>query len=104
MSRSLRIFPVTVTCVMLCLAGSAVLAEETPETKDLNDYLCKDVMLLSGEDRDIALALLHGFRLGEKKTTQFVTEVLAEDTDEYLNYCLDNPNANALDAFRKLTP
>jgi hypothetical protein len=61
-------------------------------------------MLLSGEDRDIALALLHGFRLGEKKTTQFVTEVLAEDTDEYLNYCLDNPNANALDAFRKLTP
>jgi len=89
---------------MLCLAGSAVLAEETPETKDLNDYLCKDVMLLSGEDRDIALALLHGFRLGEKKTTQFVTEVLAEDTDEYLNYCLDNPNANALDAFRKLTP
>jgi hypothetical protein len=89
---------------MLCLAGSAVLAEETPETKDLNDYLCKDVMLLSGEDRDIALALLHGFRLGEKKTTQFVTEVLAKDTDEYLNYCLDNPNANALDAFRKLTP
>jgi hypothetical protein len=81
-----------------------VLAEEAPETKDLNDYLCKDVMLLSGDDRDIALALLHGFRLGEKKTTQFVTEVLAEDTDKYMNYCLDNPKENALAAFRKFTP
>jgi len=104
MSRSHRIMPVAITCAMLCLAGSAVLAENAPETKDLNDYLCKDVMLLSGGDRDIALALLHGFRLGEKKTTKLVTETLAEDTDKYMNYCLDNPNANALEAFRKFTP
>jgi hypothetical protein len=104
MSRSHRIMPVTVTCAMLCLGGSAVLAEEAPETKDLNGYVCKDVMILSGEDRDMALAMLHGLRLGEKKTTQFVTEVLAEATDKYINYCLDNPNANALEAFRKFTP
>jgi hypothetical protein len=89
---------------MLCLGGSAVLAEEAPETKDLNSYVCKDVMILSGDDRDMALAMLHGLRLGEKKTTQFVTEVLAEATDKYMNYCLDNPNANALEAFRKFTP
>jgi hypothetical protein len=104
MSRSHRIMPVAVTCAMLCLSGSTVLAEEAPKTKDLNDYLCKDVMLLSGVDRDIALALMHGLRLGEKKTTQFVIEVLAEDTDKYMDYCLDNPKANALEAFRKFTP
>ncbi len=104
MSRSHRIMPVAVTCAMLCLGGSAVLAEEAPETKDLNDYLCKDVMLLSGEDRDLALALVHGLRLGEKKTTKFVTQELAEATDKFMDYCLDNPKDNALASFRKFTP
>ncbi len=104
MSRSHRILPVAVTCATLCLGGTAVVAEQAPETKDLNDYLCKDVMLLSGEDRDIALALVHGLRLGEKKTTQFVTEELAEATDKFMDYCLDNPKDNALAAFRKFTP
>ena len=104
MSRSHRIMPVAVTCAMLCLSGSGILAEEAPETKDLNDYLCKDVMLLSGVDRDIALALVHGLRLGEKKTTKLVTQELAESTDNFMDYCLDNPKANALEAFRKFTP
>jgi len=89
---------------MLCLGGSAVLAEDAAETKDLNDYLCKDVMLLSGEDRDVAIALVHGLRLGEKKTTKFVVEQLAEATDSFMDYCLDNPQENALAAFRKFTP
>lgn len=104
MSRSHRILPVAVACAVLSLGGTAVIADEASETKNLNDYMCKDLMLLSGEDRDIALAFLHGLRLGEKKTTQYVTEELAEATDKYMDYCLDNPRENALAAFRKFTP
>ena len=103
MSRSHRILPVGVTFALLCFSAPTILAEETPKTQDLNDYLCRDVMILSGNDRDNALALLHGFRMGEKKTTQFVVDALAEDTDMYLDYCLDHPKDNALEAFRQIT-
>ena len=104
MYTSHRVLAVAVTFTLLCLGGSTAFAGELSETKDLKDYKCKDVMILSGEDRDMALAMLHGLRLGEKKTTQFLTEVLAEATDKYMDYCLDNPRENALAAFRKFTP
>jgi len=60
-------------------------------------------MILSGEDREIAMALLHGYRLGKKNTTQYVTEVLAEATDSFMDYCLDHPMDNALATFEKFT-
>lgn len=104
MARSHRILSVGVTLATLCLGATVVFAEEVPKTQDLNDFTCKDTMILSGEDRDIALAFVHGFRLGEKKTTVYSKETLAEATDKFIDYCLDNPKHNALEAFRKFTP
>jgi len=104
MATSHRIFLVGVTLATLCSGSVIALAEETPKTQDLNDFTCKDIMILSGEDRDIAIALAHGFRLGEKKTTVYSTKALAEATDKFIDYCLDNPQKNALQAFRKFTP
>jgi hypothetical protein len=54
---------------------------EQSKPRDLKDYQCKDIMILSGEDREIAFALLHGYRLGKKNTTHFEAAVLAEATD-----------------------
>ena len=65
--------------------------------RDLKDKKCKDIMILSGEDREIAIALAHGYRLGKKNTTQYVPEVLGEATDNFMDYCLDHPGDNALD-------
>jgi len=104
MARSHRSLLVGVTLATLCLGAKVTLAEEAQKTQDLNDYTCKDIMILSGEDRDIAIALAHGFRLGEKKTTVYSTEALSEATDKFIDYCLDNPKQNALEAFRKFTP
>ena len=91
-----------VTITVLFAGGSAAVAAEPPETKDLNEYSCKYVMRLSGGDRDIALALLHGYRLGKKNTTQFETQALSELTDSFIDYCLDHPGEKALPAFEKI--
>jgi hypothetical protein len=88
---------------MLCLGGSAAFAGELSETKDLKDFQCKDVMILSGVDREIAIALAHGYMLGKKNTTQYVPEVLAVATDNFMDYCLDHPADNALVVFEKFT-
>jgi len=104
MARSHNIMLVGVTLAALCFGGTLVVAEDAPKTQHFNDRTCKDIMILSGNNRDIALAFAHGFRLGEKKTTQFSTDVLAEATDKFIDYCLDNPQKNALEAFRKFTP
>lgn len=68
---------------------------------ELGSYLCKDVMRMSGDDRVIALSVLHGYFLGKKGAMSYVSAALAKVTDEFTDYCLDNPNAKALDAFGK---
>ena len=76
-------------------------ARETPVTNDLGGYLCKDLMRLSGEDRQIALALIHGYRLGKSGTTRFESDSLSQMTDRFIDYCLDHPAENALQSFEK---
>jgi hypothetical protein len=59
-------------------------------------------MRLSGSERENALALVHGYRLGKMNTTQYEIETLSDLTDRFIDYCLDNPNDKALAAFEKL--
>ena len=102
MSKSLRnSVAATVTSVLL-FGGSAALGEEMSSQKDLNEFTCKDVMRLSGSERENALALVHGYRLGKMGTTQYEIEALAKITDKFIDHCLDNPNDKALAAFEKI--
>jgi len=86
------------------LAGSNALAADPAKgnARDLRDNTCKDVMRFSGQDRDVALALAHGYVLGKKGTTKFEIDTLAGITDKFIDYCLDNPKANALEAFERI--
>lgn len=77
-------------------------AEPSGTQQDLGTFTCKEVMRLSGEDREIAIALAHGYVLGKKGTSQYVVETLAEITDQFIDYCLDHPTENALQSFEKL--
>ena len=86
----------------LFLGGSTALAEEQPQMKDMTNSLCKDVMRYSGEDRVIALAILHGYRLGKKNTTQYDPQALGQLSDKFMEYCLDHPSEKALAAFEKI--
>lgn len=103
MSKSHRILAVAVTLSALCFGASSAFAGALSASKDLKDSQCKDIMILSGEDREIALAFAHGYILGKKNTTQYVPEELGKATDSFMDYCLDNPKENALAAFEKFT-
>jgi len=46
--------------------------------------------------------LAHGFRLGKMNTTKYEIEDLADLTDRFIDYCLDNPDDKALETFLKL--
>jgi hypothetical protein len=102
MSQPLRTFAAAAATSALFAGGLAVAAEEPPTQTDLKEFMCKDVMRLSGNEREYALAFVHGYRLGKMNTTQYQIEALAEITDKFIDHCLDNPNDNALAAFEKL--
>ncbi len=88
----------------LPLAVMNALAADAPSrnARDLKEYTCKGVMLLSGQDRDVALALAHGYVLGKKGTTKYEIDKLAQITDKFIDHCLDNPKDNAMAVFEKI--
>ena len=86
---------------LLCVAATAM-AAETPEMRDLSEFSCKDVMILSGADRDISIAFVHGYILGKNGTTKYQIDKLAKITDAFIDYCLDHPEENALASFEKV--
>jgi hypothetical protein len=96
------------TCNRTTAAAIALLISATSgmalaaDQRDFGTQSCKDVMRLSGEDREIALAFAHGYVLGKKGTTQYDVDTLAQVTDDFIDYCLDNPKANALQSFETI--
>ena len=102
MSKSLRNLAAAAMTSMLFAGGLAFAAEEPSTQKDLKEFACKDVMRLSGSERENSLALVHGYRLGKMNTTQYEIETLSDLTDRFIDHCLDNPNDKALAAFEKL--
>jgi hypothetical protein len=83
------------------LAGTAAAAEPADQKRDFSVLSCKEVMRLSGTDRDITLAFAHGYVLGRKDTTRYDVDALAQVTDQFIDYCLDHPAENALQSFEK---
>jgi hypothetical protein len=79
------------------IPGTAIAADN----RDFATQTCKEVMRLSGNDRDIAIAFAHGYVLGKKGTTQYEVDTLAQVTDQFIDYCLDHPADKALPSFEK---
>jgi TRAP transporter TAXI family solute receptor len=71
--------------------------------RSVDQYSCKDVMRDSGAGREIAIAFLHGYLLGKAGKTQFNLDVLLKQTDAFIEQCLDNPNAKAMDTMINAT-
>jgi hypothetical protein len=98
--KGFSIMMVMFFCLGGALSGTAMGQDEQ---KDISSYSCKDVMRMSGTDRELVLAVLHAFILGKKGTTKFDVPKLTNATDEFIEFCLDNPNDNALAVMEKLT-
>jgi hypothetical protein len=89
-----------VACTMAVGLATDANAQDSTKRK-VSDYTCKDVMRDSGEGRDIAIAFMHGYLVGKAGATEIDLELLTKQSDAFIEYCLDNPTAAAMDAMMK---
>ena len=89
---------VAMICAMGLSSVQPVQAQES--TRDINTIVCRDVVRMSGDDRDIAMAFLHGYVLGTSGSNEFEVEVLYAASDNLIEHCLDNPDDIAVDVLR----
>jgi hypothetical protein len=83
------------------VCAGAALAQDT-KNRTIEQFTCKDVMRDNGEDREVAIAFLHGFLLGKSGSSSFNLDALHKQTDAFIERCLDNPAEKAMDAMLKV--
>ena len=81
---------------------AAIVAQTVPvgaqaeKDRTVEQYLCKDVMRESGENRDVAIAFLHGFLLGKSGKSTFNVDTLRKQSDQFIEACLEKPGDRAI--------
>lgn len=85
----------------VALTGSTAIAQEAAvaATVQIDEFSCRDLLILSGEERDFVLVFMHGFMSGKLREMTFDTMQLAEATDTVVTTCIDNPDDTLLSAF-----
>lgn len=92
-----------VLCAVIILAGSnAPVSAQDSGDRTVEQFSCKDIMRDSGANRDVAIAFLRGFLLGRSGSTKFNVDVLHKQSENFIEYCLTNPNEKAMDAMAKI--
>ena len=99
--------PVNVSLKKLPLMCSMSMSVSLPvvagaESRQLGDFTCKEIMAADGDGRDIAIAFLQGYALGQRGP-EFDTDDLAEAADKFIDRCLDSPKSKALDVILEVT-
>lgn len=87
---------------MLVIGGLNASFAQNKGDRSVEQYTCKDIMRDSGPSRDVAIAFIHAYLLGKSNATTFNPDKLHEQTEAFINRCLDNPNEKALDAMMKV--
>jgi len=85
---------------LVVMTGGSALAEEKAAPKNLGDFKCKEIMVLT-DDRDVGVAALLGFSMGKSGITALDLEKLSAAVDRFTDDCLEHPNAPALERMGK---
>jgi len=88
--------------VFLAALGLSRPPAQAGNTRTIEQYTCKDVMREHGDNRDVTIAFLHGFLLGKSGSGTFDIDAMHKQTSDFIEYCLDNPSAKAVDAMSKV--
>lgn len=98
--RTHRVFGFVIAASAAIGAAHTVKAQDGDRT--VEQYTCKDVMRESGSARDVAVAFLHGYLIGKGGASKFNVGTIQKQTDSFVEGCLDNPNAKAVDVMVKV--
>jgi HdeA/HdeB family len=88
--------------IVLAVLSANGTAAQAASTRTIDQYTCKDVMREHGDNRDVTIAFLHGFLLGKSGSGTFDIDAMHKQTSDFIEYCLDNPTAKAVDAMSKI--
>jgi hypothetical protein len=70
--------------------------------RTVEQFTCKDVMREEGTNREVAIAFLHGFLLGKSGHSNFDLDELHRQSRDFVERCLDDPSAHAVDVMTKI--
>jgi len=60
---------------------------------------CRTLLQAGGEERDLLLALFHGYVAGKAGAAEMDTVKMSFTTDRVIDHCIDNPDDSVLAAF-----
>ena len=101
MKRIQSVISVIAVSALFSLGFAGAAHAGDTQTKNVNDFLCKDILRTSGDDRDIAVAFMHGYLLGKSGKETFEKATLMAATDNFIEACLDNTGAVAVKTLGK---
>ncbi|MGD9837920.1 MAG: HdeA/HdeB family chaperone [Afipia sp.] len=92
-----------------CVAAAGALAFLAPSTgfaqsasdRSVDQFTCKQIMREPPAVREASVAFMHGYLLGKSNSVKFNVEKLLKHTDSFIDSCLDNPGAKAIDIMMK---
>jgi hypothetical protein len=96
--RGSSLAAVTIVAMLAAATAQAQDRKQDAGDRSVAQYTCRDVMRESGGNRDVAIAFLHGFLLGQSGGSAFNVETLRKQTDAFIERCLDNPGLTAIEA------
>lgn len=99
MIRGTRVYAAAIVA-LACLSSNAGLAQNSFD-RSLDQFTCKQVMREPPAVREATIAFMHGYLLGKSNTMKFNIETVLGHTDRFLDACLDNPGAKAIDVMVK---
>jgi len=92
----IALWPMAALTVLAVAALTLPAGAADDDDGDLTTLSCKDVMILSGADRDTTIAFIHGYITGKSGANDVDLDKLTDATEAFLNNCLDNPTAKAI--------
>ena len=98
----MKISNLALSTLILFGLGVGWVSAQSPNTRTVEQYSCKDVMREHGDNRDVTIAFLHGFLLGRSGSSSFNTDLLHKETSAFIEYCLDHPGEKAVNAMARI--
>jgi HdeA/HdeB family len=74
-------------------------ASEEARSLPVTTLTCRSLLQASGDERDLLLAVFHGYVAGKRGDPSMDTVKMSFQTDDIISYCIDKPDARVLDAF-----
>ncbi len=90
--------------ILVCMGVSAAavaMAQENGQ-RAIEQYECKDIMREPDARREVAIAFLHGFLLGQSGAATFNPQTMAKQSNAFIEHCLENPHDKAVGAMLKV--